>query len=134
MTVETVVVTGDREWTNVFRVATVLGGLHARGMRKLVHGNARGLDRIARDVGFELGVEVVPVPYEGRLGAAGGPVRNRRMLDEWRPQLVVAWHDDLDASRGTRDCVVQALERGLPVLWVTSWGETTLGSLDEGGG
>jgi hypothetical protein len=132
-TVETVVVTGDREWANRPRVEVVIADLVRGGLRTLVHGGARGLDRMAAEVATEHGVDVKRMPYEGRLGVAGGPVRNRRMLEEWNPQLVVAFHDCLDESRGTRGCVVMALERGLPVLWVTSWGQTYIGSLEEVG-
>ena len=83
--------------------------------------------RFCDKVGRELGYDVVPVYADWhRLGSAAGPVRNRRMIDEYRPRLVVAFHDDLEASRGTANCVTQALSRGVPVLWWTQEKVTTL--------
>lgn len=51
-------------------------------------------------------------------GKAAGPRRNRKMLDEYDPDLVVAFHDDLDASKGTKDMVDYATSQGVQVYHV----------------
>jgi hypothetical protein len=57
---------------------------------------------------------------------AGGQ-RNDAMLDE-RPDLVLAFHDDLDGeSRGTKDCVGQAKRAGIPIEIHTHQGVTNVG-------
>lgn len=42
-----------------------------------------------------------------------GPIRNKQMLLEERPDKVVAFHNDLSKSRGTADMLRQAEKRGI---------------------
>jgi hypothetical protein len=49
--------------------------------------------------------------HEGR---AAGPIRNKRMLDEGSPDLVVAF----PGGRGTANMIGQARERGFEILVV----------------
>ena len=80
----------------------------------MFHGAARGADSIA-DEWKHLGVDVRPYPADWtRFRKSAGPIRNRQMLDD-QPDLVVAFHDDLAASKGTKDCVEEAARRGIPV-------------------
>lgn len=73
---------------------------------RLANGKARGLDSIAREIALEIGWEVEDYPYIGALGRAGGPARNQQMLDcEPDADLVLAFHDRLEESRGTKDMV-----------------------------
>lgn len=48
---------------------------------------------------------------------AAGPRRNQQMLTEGRPDAVIAFHENLAASKGTGDMVRRARKAGLPV-WV----------------
>jgi hypothetical protein len=81
----------------------------------IVHGAAKGLDTIAGQVARELGYDVVPHEAEwSTYGRAAGPIRNQQMLEE-RPNLVLAFHDDLLSSKGTKDMVKRALKAGLHV-------------------
>lgn len=113
------VVTGDRNWTDrqkvhdVFLCVKILFG----GEKIiLVHGKCRGLDRIAGEVGRELGFEIDPHPANwGRYKGGAGPIRNGEMLDR-DPLFVLAFHNDLPNSKGTLDCVTQAIERQVPVF------------------
>jgi hypothetical protein len=50
-----------------------------------------------------------------RYGRAAGPLRNKQMIDEGRPDKVAYAHDDLDASTDTRGIVDQAHSAGIPV-------------------
>jgi hypothetical protein len=112
-----VLITGNRDWTDDFPIDAIIGGLLAMvgpGELIVMHGKARGADSIADEWKWS-GVEVEPYPADWDLhGRSAGPIRNRQMLDR-RPDLVVAFHDDLDASKGTRDCVEEAGRRGIPV-------------------
>ena len=38
-------------------------------------------------------------------------VRNKKMLD-MNPDLVIAFHDDIENSKGTKDCIKEAEKRG----------------------
>lgn len=50
-----------------------------------------------------------------RLARAAGPVRNRRMIDTFQPDAVIAF----PGGAGTADCVTYATERGYKVFQVT---------------
>jgi len=107
----------------------MLEHLYARGYRTLIHGAAPGADRMAGEIGGLIGYWVLDFPADWRQhGKAAGPIRNRQMLREGQPDLVIAFHDDLSASKGTRDMVRIARKAGIPVLVYshsTSW--TTYG-------
>ena len=48
----------------------------------------------------------------GTRGSAEGPLRNQRMLDIVKPDLVVAF----PGGRGTKNCVEEAEKRGIKIL------------------
>lgn len=75
-----VLVSGSRDWMGVDVVYRRLKQ-HPSGTI-LIHGDARGLDKIAGTVGQELGFIVHRFPYFSDLGSAGGPVRNNCMFDQ----------------------------------------------------
>jgi len=110
-----VLVCGDRNWTDR-RVID-------RQLRKLqppltiIHGAARGADTLAGEVAHHYNMEVCVYPAEwGRYGKAAGPIRNKQMLDEGKPDLVLAFHDNIQESKGTADMVKQAAKRGIETL------------------
>ena len=112
---KTIVVTGGREWDNP---VVVEGALTVHGSKgdTLIHGNCRGLDRQAGAIAKNLGFIVDSMPAEwGRYGKGAGPIRNRQMLDR-QPDLVLSFHPNLEQSRGTKDCVEEAIRRGIPVM------------------
>lgn len=74
---------------------------------------------MAAEIAGKMGLEVRSEPADwNRYGRRAGMIRNRVMLD-MNPGFVMAFHKDLDASRGTRDCVLEALRRGITV-WTSS--------------
>lgn len=69
--------TGSRTWHNKALVRKVL----VESKPDLViHGGARGLDRIVDEAAREKGICVWKMDYLGTLGRVGGTVRNRAML------------------------------------------------------
>ncbi len=80
----------------------------------LIQGGARGTDRCAADFAKELGIKVVTVPADWKThGKAAGPIRNQRMIDDFKPDLVLAF----PGGRGTADMVARAEKAGVPVRW-----------------
>jgi hypothetical protein len=128
---KTLLVTGDRNWTNKDLVLTLLKDYRKRGYRFLLHGDCpTGLDSIAHDCAIALGFIVVPFPADWiRYGLAAGPIRNREMLDE-KPDSVLGFHDNILASKGTKDCVFEALRRKVPSKLYNSQGMEYLPSLN----
>lgn len=113
-----VLVCGSRDWTDGAAIQAALQAVLARGPVELVmHGDARGADRLAAGVAVELGLPVRAFPADWtHLGRAAGPVRNQRMLDEGQPSLVLAF--PLPRSRGTWDMMFRARAAGVAVeVW-----------------
>lgn len=74
-----------------------------------------GVDLLARAVALEIGFEVVEFPAAWKkYGNAAGPIRNIKMLNT-KPHLVIAFHDDIDNSKGTKHTVTEARKRGIEV-------------------
>ncbi len=65
--------------------------------------------------GRELGITVEPhvADWKG-LGNVAGPARNREMV-EAGADLCIALHRSIEASKGTKDCMRQALAAGIAV-------------------
>lgn len=79
----------------------------------LIHGAARGCDLWAMGVAAKLGdvaIEAYPASWRTH-GRSAGPIRNRRMLHEGRPDLVLAF----PGGRGTAHMVEIARRDGIPV-------------------
>ena len=125
-----ILVTGDRNWTNEKRMREVILGIeenlyyynHPGELDTLffIHGGARGADRLAGKIATEAGwtVKVVTANWE-KYGRAAGPIRNQEMLD-MNPDLVIAFHDDLANSKGTKDMVNRAKKKGVKVILISS--------------
>lgn len=112
-----VLVTGDRHWYNKDRIREILSAL--TDVECIIEGEARGADTLAREVAEELGIPVKKFPADwDKHGKAAGPIRNIQMLDE-KPDLVIAFHDNLALSRGTKHTVTEANKRRIPVRLVT---------------
>lgn len=78
----------------------------------IIHGAASGADALADEWAGVNWVNVEAYPAQWRdHGRAAGPIRNQKMIDEGRPDLVVAF----PGGRGTADMVRRAKSAGLAV-------------------
>src|SRR4029453_4234104 len=86
----------------------------------LIEGDARGADRIAGQLARARGwqPEAPPADWQHQ-GPAAGMRRNHRMPRDGRPELVLAFTDDLACSRGTADMVRRAHAARLPLLGIS---------------
>lgn len=115
--IELILVTGDREWTDRATIRRALNPYPRTAT--IMHGDARGADKRAAHEALRLGwpvdkIEAVPAEWS-KFGRSAGPIRNRVMLDRG-PDVVLAFHRDLcGRSKGTKDCVQEALKREIPV-------------------
>lgn len=112
-----ILVCGGRDFADrdlVFRTLDALA--HRTIIDAVIEGDARGADRIA---GYwarkgrikNLKFPILPAEWDA-YGKSAGPIRNRRMLAEGRPDLVVAF----PGGRGTADMVRAARAAGIDVL------------------
>lgn len=123
-----VLVTGSREWIDREIVSVVLNGFLLRSIEDydeqfvVIEGGASGADEFARAWRkFDEDVEHIREDADwDEYGKSAGPIRNRKMVDEHEPDVVLAFHDHLAHSKGTRDCVLYAREQGIPVYNIRS--------------
>lgn len=106
---------GDRNWSDYDSVLeTMRSYKNNSGLVTVIEGEARGADTLARIAGEELGLTVVKYPADwDRHGKAAGPIRNQQMLDEGQPDMVVAFHNNINNSKGTRDMITRAKKAGI---------------------
>lgn len=118
-----ILVTGSRAWTDKTIVGRILQGLdnpYEPGQTLVVHGDARGADKIADAWALRNGtfVAAFPADWEG-LGKSAGPRRNQEMVNYVAQQprhVCIAFKTDFDrtlAKGGTEDCVRRAKLAGI---------------------
>ncbi len=88
-------------------------GIKAWPVTAVIHGGARGADEGAGMWAESEGIK--PTVYRAdwrKHGKAAGPIRNRKMLEQGKPDLVVAFQ----GGKGTANLIEQAREAGVRVL------------------
>ena len=119
---------GDRHWDDRPAIRQAMSLLHLNLDELLViEGEADGADSIARDVArevFDFEVMAFPADWKKHHKAAG-PVRNRQMIVEGKPDGVVAFHNNIKESKGTANMLRQASEHGIPT-WLSTQGPDAL--------
>lgn len=108
-----VLVCGSRDFDNEFTASLTIN--HRMGQLEpgtiVIHGSARGTDRIAAEVAERAGCDVRAFPADWEnLGKQAGVIRNLTMLAE-QPDLVIAFWNG--SSPGTSHTVTEARKRGI---------------------
>ena len=106
-----VLVCGGRNYRDWPRLCQVLDAIRPKPL-VIIHGDANGADQLADKWArlSQVAVRAHPADWTD-LGRAAGPIRNQEMLDEEKPDLVIAF----PGGRGTADMVRRAREAGVPV-------------------
>jgi hypothetical protein len=110
-----VIVCGGRSFYDYGMLEKYLDMLHAIHRFDLViHGAARGADTMADNWAYSRHIDVqkYPAMWKQHGAKAAGPIRNRQMIDEGRPDLVIAFQ----GGNGTANMRTQAHQRGLKVI------------------
>jgi len=130
-----IAVTGGRVFQDKWLVEFVLTNI-AKGHNNysffLIHGDATGLDTIAKEVAIKLGWGTKPYPVTKEdwkaKGLRAGPERNLRMLTESKPHILLSF----PGGKGTVDCIKKAGSLGLPVVSFYNAPDLTLyGRIDQ---
>lgn len=108
-----IVVTGGRDYRDAATVARALAAVHRKhGIDLLIQGGADGADRLCAEWGWNNQIPVGTYnPDWKTYGKGAGHIRNQRMIDEGRPDAVVAF----PGGRGTADMVRRCQAAGLPI-------------------
>lgn len=115
-----VIMCGDRNWNNFKIIEKVFDSFP---ITKVIHGDCRGADKICGYVARQRGIEVIPVPAKWSIFGPkrAGPIRNREML-KYNPELTIAFHDNIEKSKGTKDMITASKEKGVTVFLIHSTG------------
>ena len=108
-----VLVCGGRDFDDAMTLGSWLGGVHNKaGITLLIEGGARGADFMARKFAEWQKIPVKTFKADWALGKKAGPIRNRKMLEEGKPDLVVAFQ----GGAGTANMIKQARDAGVRVI------------------
>lgn len=106
-----VLVCGSRDFNDYETLEKELNGYD---ITEVIEGEARGADKLSRVYAEHRGIPVKGYPADWTLfGRRAGPIRNRQMLTEGKPDCVVAFRGP--NSRGTQNMIDQATKAGVPV-------------------
>lgn len=107
-----VLICGGRDYSDIAEMYRILGVLP---ISVVISGHAKGADQMAEMYANERGlaVEIYPADWE-KHGKRAGPIRNIQMLDEGKPDMVVAF----PGGKGTAHMVKIAKERDIFVAKV----------------
>lgn len=111
---------GSREWTHRALVRAWLLWFVRQGGKTVMHGAARGADRIIGQEADRLGLEVLPFEvsdFEWKLSKRAGHNRNQRMLDEGRPDFAIGFvvgEDGTPLTPGSCDMHTRLVRANVP--------------------
>lgn len=113
-----ILVCGGRDYndrTSFYYYMDDIAKLYGRPIT-IIEGGARGADRMAQEFAKADGYDLETYPADWKKhGKAAGPIRNKQMLDEGKPDLVVAF----PGGKGTQNMVEQAKKANIPVESIT---------------
>ena len=113
-----VLVCGSRFWKNKEKLYKFLDELEPY-IDTVIEGEAPGADSMARDWALENQIPVKRYPANwDEFGKKAGPIRNRQMLMEGNPDLVIAFHEKIEKSKGTKDMINVANKAKVSVILV----------------
>lgn len=108
-----VLVCGGRNFSDWVLLGDTLDKFHAQTpFSALIHGAAKGADTLAHEWAEQRGIRIDWFRADWtKYRKAAGPIRNTRMLEEGKPDLVIAFK----GGKGTRNMITQALAANVPV-------------------
>lgn len=111
-----ILVCGGRNFRNSEMLGAWLGGVCNRHrISAIIQGGASGADELARLYAEWRSIPVETYEADWKLhGRAAGPIRNQRMLDQGKPDLVIAF----PGGSGTADMVRKARAAGIELIEV----------------
>ncbi len=106
-----VLVTGGRNhwaWGDLEKVLSELNPT------VIIQGGARGADQMARQYANSRGIYLITYHYLKQHDKAGGPMRNKFMINDTKPDVCVA----CSGGTGTASCVALAKKAGVEIRHV----------------
>ena len=86
----------------------------------IISGKAKGGDELGEDAAKVLGITIEGYPADwDKHGKAAGHIRNQQMLDEGKPDLVIAF----SGGKGTENMISRSKKAGVEVVEVEEYNE-----------
>jgi hypothetical protein len=115
-----VLVCGDRNWTDFNTIDKFLA-TQSPITTKIVEGDCKGADKISGYLARKRGFEVIAEAAKfDKFGLFAGIIRNSAMIHMYEPDLIVAFHNDIEHSKGTKNMLFQAKKCGIKTLLIKS--------------
>ena len=113
-----VIICGSRNWNKVELIESVIRLIHkSDGIDLVIHGGCKGADKIAEQMAKTLGIPTKEYLADWKsYGKSAGQKRNQVMIDDGRPDLVLAFHNNIQESKGTKDMISRANKAGIPSM------------------
>jgi hypothetical protein len=109
-----VLICGSRDFSNKKVIESTVEKLPPDAT--IIQGGAKGADALAKQAANERGIHCLEFKADWvKFGLSAGPIRNRQMLVEGKPDVVYAFYSDGIRSRGTKGMVEMAQRAGIPV-------------------
>jgi len=126
-----IMVSGSRDYKDYEFIRSMLED--AAGSARevtVIHGNARGADKLAGEAAEEYGFRVEAYPADWSLGKRGGSVRNGEMLIK-NIDIVLFFFYSGSANAGTRDAAKKAIQMEVPSRYFLDDEELTIVELKK---
>ncbi len=108
-----ILVCGGRDYSDIKRVVEVLDAFNHFVIERILEGGANGADMLARQWAMRRDVPLTTYIAEWRkYHKQAGARRNQQMLNQGKPQLIVAF----PGGKGTADMVRRAQAALVPVI------------------
>lgn len=110
-----VLVCGGREFIDYEQLNSELNRLVGRTVPTIIQGGASGADFLSKVYARRYGLECHQYSADWKsFGRAAGMIRNKRMLEEGEPDIVIAF----EGGRGTANMMELAVRAGVEVVGV----------------
>ena len=121
-----IMISGSREYDDYDFIRSVLEDAagDARDVT-VIHGAARGADRLGGEAADEYGFKVEAYPADWAVGRRAGPIRNAEMLSK-HIDIVLVFFKSGVPNVGTRDAAKAALKMQVPARYFIDDEEVTL--------
>lgn len=112
---ERILICGDRNWSNLQLIQQKLSEwLTHKSIECVIEGECRGADTLGRIAAERACIPVLKFPADWKeYGKSAGPIRDQQMLKEGKPTIVLAFHNNIEISKGTAHMVKIARAAGV---------------------
>ena len=114
-------VCGDRNWVDEHLIQEMIETIVKEGnVTRIINGAARGADKISSKIANKLNIECIEYPAKwDNYGRSAGYIRNQQMLDDGKPDIVLAFHDDIKKSKDTKDMITKSMYNNIITMLIS---------------